>query len=107
MPDLVTRSPLSGDARKVTGASRASSRPRDQQWPTAWVRSVDPSDTAVPVMMWPEARRSPSVGIAGATPTPSADTQATARPAAVSSWRVQGAHATLPRGVRPTAPRSG
>jgi hypothetical protein len=35
----------------------------------------------------PEARRSPSVGIAGATRTPSADTQATARPAAAWSRR--------------------
>jgi hypothetical protein len=33
------------------------------------------------MMLWPEARRSPRVGIAGATPTPSADTHATARPA--------------------------
>lgn len=36
-------------------------------------------------MLWPEARRSPSVCTAGATPTPSADTRATARPAATSS----------------------
>lgn len=38
-------------------------------------------------MLWPEARRSPSVGIVGATPTPSTDTQATGRPAAASSRR--------------------
>jgi hypothetical protein len=39
------------------------------------------------MMLWPEARRSPSAGIAGATPAPSADTHATARPAAASSRR--------------------
>jgi hypothetical protein len=32
------------------------------------------------MMLWPEARRSPNVGIAGATPTPSTDTHATVRP---------------------------
>ncbi len=39
------------------------------------------------MMLWPEARRSPRVGIAGATPTPSADTHATARSVAASSRR--------------------
>ena len=37
-------------------------------------------------MLWPEAGRSPSVGIVGATPTPSADTHATTRPAAWEEW---------------------
>jgi hypothetical protein len=49
--------------------------------------SADRSNTATPMMLWPEARRSPRVGIVGATPTPSADIHATARPAAASSRR--------------------
>src|SRR5215469_14128247 len=46
----------------------------------ASARRADRSNTARPMMLWPEARRSPSVGIVGATPTPSADTHATGRP---------------------------
>ena len=81
--------PVSGYARDehAGSASHASKRPCDQQRPMASARRADRSNTARPMMLWPEARRSPSVGIAGATPTPSADTHATARPAAASSRR--------------------
>jgi hypothetical protein len=64
--------------QRQESASHASMRPRDQQRPMASARSADQSNTARPMMLWPEARRSPRVGIAGATPTPSADTHATA-----------------------------
>src|SRR5260370_30650577 len=53
----------------------------------ASAREADRSNIARPMMLWPEAPRSPSVGIVGATPTPSTDTHATARPAAACSRR--------------------
>ena len=40
-------------------ASHASKRPRDQQRPMASARSADWSNSARPMMLWPEARRSP------------------------------------------------
>ena len=78
-----------GEGHRPAQASaiHASQRPRDQQRPIASARSADWSNTARPRMLWPKARRSPRVGIAGATPTPSADTHATVRPAAASSRR--------------------
>jgi membrane protein DedA with SNARE-associated domain len=78
-----TSQPLDGSG----SASHASKRPRDQQRPMAAARRVEWSNAARPMMLWPEARRSPKVGIAGATPTPSADTHATVRPVAASSRR--------------------
>jgi hypothetical protein len=72
----------------------------------ASARTVDRSNTARPMMLWPEARRSPSVGIVGATPTPSADTHATARPAARFVEAVQEAQAALEREAR-QRPRCG
>ncbi len=89
MDSLATGSaPPSPGSRRGSGAgSHASIRPRDQQRPMASACRADWRSSARPMMLWPEARRSPSVGIAGATPTPSADTHATARPAAASSRR--------------------
>ncbi len=89
--------------------------PLDQQRPMASVRRADWPNRARPMMLWPEARRSPSAGIAGATPTPSADTHATARPAAASSRRYRNrrrlsrvkrdsAHVVVTTGRRPRAP---
>ena len=61
--------------------------------------------TATPMMLWPEAGRSPSVGTAGATPTPSADTQATGRSGGRLPEAVQEAR-PAPGAGRATAPRS-
>jgi hypothetical protein len=66
----------------------------------ASAHSADRSNTATPMMLWPEARRSPRVGIVGATPTPSADIHATARPAARVVEAVQKAQAALERELR-------
>ena len=71
----------------AAAASRARTRPRDQQRPMASAGRADIPNSARPIMLWPEAGRSPRVGIVGATPTPSADTHPTARPAATSSRR--------------------
>ncbi len=60
---------------------------RDQQRPMVWGPGNDRPNSATPMRLWPEARRSPRVGIVGATPTPSTDTHATGRPAAASSIR--------------------
>ena len=83
----------------------------------ASARRDDWSNTARPMMLWPEARRSPSVGIDGATPTPSADTHAIVRPAAasprrckkrsrLSSGKRDSAHVVVTTGTAPAGTRA-
>src|SRR5690606_34469970 len=57
--------------------SHSNIRPRDQHRPTTSALRAERSTIVTPTRLWPEARRSPSVGKEGATPTPSTDTQAT------------------------------
>src|SRR5690606_34167660 len=68
-------------------ATQESRRPRDQARPSdSTLRDARPNK-ARPMMLCPEARRSPNVGTAGATPTPSTDSHATARADAASLSR--------------------